>query len=281
MKLPQRRPEVLVEPRWRSYDPIAETYARIAERHYFAQPAADLLSLLNPELGAHILDVGAGTGALTTLAAQRAGPTGIVVGLDPSWEMLQVLKRRGQPAVVVGSLPRLPFAGATFDVIAAAFVLNHVSECAAALKEMLHILRPAGRLAVSAWASGPSNTPPGAVCQEMVKEFCSERALRSALQEALPWEVPFTDPILLKDSLTAAGLTDVMTRQLRYSVNMDSESFLESRLISLGLRFVHSVLPHPEWQRLRRESSRRLAEAFGPDLSFEVSVNMAVGSKPT
>jgi ubiquinone/menaquinone biosynthesis C-methylase UbiE len=113
---------------WRSYDPIAETYARVAEGNYFVKPAAELLSLLDPVPGSRFLDIGTGTGVVAALAVDLVGPGGLVVGLDPAVEMLRGLRKRSSAEAVVGELPNLPHRDESFDAIAAAFVLTHVSD---------------------------------------------------------------------------------------------------------------------------------------------------------
>lgn len=61
---------------------------------------------------------------------------------------------------------------------------------------------------------------------------------------------------------------------------MATESFVESRLISLPSRFMESALPAPKWRRFKAEAARRLADAFGSRVCLEVHVNLAVGTKP-
>ena len=264
---------------WRSYDPIAETYARIAEGYYFAKPARALLSLLDPAPGSRVLDVGTGTGVVAALAVHLVGPGGLVVGLDPAVGMLRALRKRCSAEAVVGVLPLLPHPEASFDAIAAAFVLTHVSDYGGALDAMVKALRPGGRLAISAWGTSPSSTPPGEAWQVVVREFISHETLQAALGEALPWEERFSDPMFLEAALRVAGLTDTRVDQLKYPVAMATDAFVESRLISLPSRFMESVLPAREWRRFTEEASHRLAEAFGSQLCFEVRVNLGVGTK--
>lgn len=171
---------------WRSYDPIAETYARIAEGNYFAKPARALVSLLDPAPRSRVLDMGTGTGVVAALAVQLVSPGGLVVGLDPAVGMLRALRKRCTVEAVVGALPRLPDPEASFDAIAAAFVLTHLSDYAGALDAMVNVLRPAGRLAIASWATSPSSTPPGDAWRAVAREFISDEMLQAALGEALP-----------------------------------------------------------------------------------------------
>lgn len=264
---------------WRSYDPVAESYARVAEGQYFARPARDLVSALDLAPGSRVLDVGTGTGAVAALAAEMIGPAGLVVGLDPAIGMLRGLKKRCGAQAVVGELPSLPHPDASFDAVAAAFVLTHVTDYAGALNAMVKTLRPNGRLAVSSWAQGESSTPPGETWKAVVREFVRDEDLRAALKKALPWDEKFSDPASLKTALVAAGLVRILVHEFKYSIGMTTQSFAESRLIGLSARFVKSVLPASEWVRLTEEGSRRLAATFGSRVRFGVSVNIAVGYK--
>ena len=59
-------------------------------------------------------------------------------------------------ALVLASLPVLPFAGGTFDAAVANFVINHVGDPAAAVAELARVTRPGGRVALTVW---PAPTP--------------------------------------------------------------------------------------------------------------------------
>ena len=55
---------------WRSYDSVAETYARIHAPR-LAEPARDLVELTGVEAGWRVLDVGTGTGVAAFEAGER------------------------------------------------------------------------------------------------------------------------------------------------------------------------------------------------------------------
>jgi SAM-dependent methyltransferase len=107
---------------------------------------ASVERIIAPSLapGARILDVGCGTGA-TTRALCRFGP---VVGLDIGPEALRRARARGL-AVARASAARLPVRPASFDLVVALDVLEHLDDDVAAAREMLAALRPRGRLLVT------------------------------------------------------------------------------------------------------------------------------------
>jgi SAM-dependent methyltransferase len=96
--------------------------------------------------GLRLLDAGSGTGGLIAAAAGRGGFL-LTASLDRSWDGLTLARRRRLPALVRGSVGRLPFADASLDVVASIDVLCHreVDE-RDALSEAARCLAPGGIL---------------------------------------------------------------------------------------------------------------------------------------
>jgi demethylmenaquinone methyltransferase/2-methoxy-6-polyprenyl-1,4-benzoquinol methylase len=96
--------------------------------------------------GERVLDLAAGTG---TSSVPLAAAGAFVVPCDFSRQMSLVGKRMrpGLP-FVVGDALRLPFADETFDAVTISFGLRNVVDVRAALREMLRVTRPGGRLVV-------------------------------------------------------------------------------------------------------------------------------------
>jgi ubiquinone/menaquinone biosynthesis C-methylase UbiE len=102
-----------------------------------------------------VLDVGCGTGYFARLLAQAVGPEGLVVGIDPSPEMIAYARRKASRArncrFQVGTAQALPFPAEYFDVVVSSLVLHHVPDDlrVPALQEMWRVLRPGGTLLVA------------------------------------------------------------------------------------------------------------------------------------
>jgi ubiquinone/menaquinone biosynthesis C-methylase UbiE len=120
-----------------------------------------ILELMGDLNDARVLDVGCGDGVLTCAAASRGAH---VTGVDPDPAMLDAGRSRAGRAGVKaefldGRIERLPFADASFDVVAAVTVLCFVDEASLAVREMARVLRPGGRLVLgelgrwSGWAA--------------------------------------------------------------------------------------------------------------------------------
>ncbi|MGX9178087.1 methyltransferase domain-containing protein [Mesorhizobium sp. BHbdii] len=100
--------------------------------------------------GDRALDVACGTGALTLAAAEIAGPSGSVVGLDANPEMLAVARRKPvQIEWLEGTAEALPLPNNSFDAVVSQFGLMFFEDKPKALAEMMRVLRPGGRLAVA------------------------------------------------------------------------------------------------------------------------------------
>ncbi|MCW8127751.1 bifunctional demethylmenaquinone methyltransferase/2-methoxy-6-polyprenyl-1,4-benzoquinol methylase UbiE [Microbulbifer halophilus] len=105
--------------------------------------------------GQSILDIAGGTGDLTARFSRIVGPEGQVVLADINESMLKVGRDRlldrgiaGNVAPVQADAQYLPFPDETFDCITIAFGLRNVTDKDLALRSMLRVLKPGGRLLV-------------------------------------------------------------------------------------------------------------------------------------
>ena len=117
-----------------------------------ADSAAYLLAHLRA--GMDLLDVGCGPASITADLAERVAP-GRVVALDAAAGALEAaratLHERGlseQVEVTCGDVMALPFEDASFDVVHAHQVLQHLADPVGALAEMRRVTRPGGIVAV-------------------------------------------------------------------------------------------------------------------------------------
>ncbi len=96
--------------------------------------------------GERVLDLAAGTG---TSSEPFAADGAVVVPCDFSLGMLRVGKaRRPDLPFVAGDATRLPFADGAFDAVTISFGLRNVVDTSAALREMLRVVRPGGRVVI-------------------------------------------------------------------------------------------------------------------------------------
>jgi SAM-dependent methyltransferase len=89
-----------------------------------------------------ILDVGCGTGANLLMLSKY----GDAEGVDVSEDALAFCRERGLDKVRLGAGEELPYEDATFDLVTAFDVVEHMDDDLAGLREMRRVLRPGGRV---------------------------------------------------------------------------------------------------------------------------------------
>ncbi len=107
------------------------------------------LAALRPATGQRLLDAGTGTGDVARMLATVAGPTGWVVALDFSETLLAAARARHDGTsveYVPGDVSALDRPDGEFDGVWCERVLQHVSDPARAIGELIRVTRPGGRL---------------------------------------------------------------------------------------------------------------------------------------
>ena len=142
---------------WQLAHQAAEQYEQVLVPTILGPAARALVEWAAPLPGDSVLDLGCGTGAAARAAAQKAGTSGRVVGVDVNAGMIGVA--RSLPPVPgaalewqEGSADALPLTDHSMDRVLCAQTLQFLPDRPAALAEVARILKPGGRLAVSLWS---------------------------------------------------------------------------------------------------------------------------------
>jgi SAM-dependent methyltransferase len=105
--------------------------------------------------GDTVLDIGAGAGTDTLIAARLVGPAGRVFALDITPAMVRKLRELaarlgiGNVEVIEGNADEIPLPDATVDVVTSNGMLNLVPDKRKAVAEIFRVLRPGGRVQIA------------------------------------------------------------------------------------------------------------------------------------
>src|SRR5262245_45920648 len=115
--------------------------------------ARSFVEWLRPEPSANWLEVGCGTGALTTAICELGGPASII-GCDPSRPFIEHARKNlsdDRASFVVAGVDTLPRRGAGFDMVVSGLVLNFLPDPRSAVSSMRERLRAGGMVAAYVW----------------------------------------------------------------------------------------------------------------------------------
>jgi len=143
---------------WQLAREAAMRYEQIVVPAILGPAARALVDWAAVQRGETVLDVGCGTGAATRYAAELAGSSGRVIGIDVNAGMIEVAKSLPpvQGAMIEWhekSAYQLPLAEQTVDIVLSAQTVQFLNDRPLALGEMHRVLKPGGRIALSLWCA--------------------------------------------------------------------------------------------------------------------------------
>lgn len=241
------------------------------------QVAGALLHAARVAAGRRVLDVGSGPGVVAGTAAARGA---LVVGIDLAEEMV-ALARRSYPGVEFrrGDAHALPFPDGSFDAAVGNFVVLHLGRPEQAAAELLRVLVPGGRAALSAWDAPERGRLPGLFAEAVA-------AVGAPPPAGVPDGPPFfrfSDDAEFTALLTGAGFTDVSVATHSFVHRVPSPDGLWHGVLEGTVRTRATVLGQPEEvrTRVRAEFDRLVAPyADGDGYAVPVAVKVASGAKP-
>ena len=160
--------------------------------------------------GEAVLDVGSGTGALSSAVA-AAAPASRVVGIDPSAAYVAFAqaqqKKDSLLSFEVGDAQQMRFDRASFGHTVSLLVVNFIPDAAKAVHEMARVTKPKGTVAAAVWDYGEG--------MEMLRVFWDEAiALQPASDKKDERHMPFCRRGELGRLWRTAGLQDIVEEPL-------------------------------------------------------------------
>ena len=222
-----------------------------------------------------ILDVATGPGEAASMALDRVGPSGLVVGADISVAMLDAANtrfadRRFRPVATDGQA--LPFADGTFDSVICQLGLMFFPDPARGLKEFRRVLRPCRRAAVCV-ISTRERAPMWGVLAEVLSQYIPNQ------REILHLSFALAETGHLERLLALAGLREIsVTQETRESSFESFEDYWAPIEEAAGsLPQAYRSLSESSRRAVREEVHARLAE-FESGGRLVMTVGMLIGS---
>jgi SAM-dependent methyltransferase len=235
------------------------------------RPVEALLDAAGVGPGVRVLDVASGPGYAAARAAARGAEA---TGVDFSAEMV-ALARELHPGIEFGEgdAGTLPFEDGAFDAVIANFLMPHVADLPAVVRELTRVTRPGGRVALTTWDAE------GAVYARGVPEAV---AAVGAPPPDLPPGPPFfqyADDAEFAALLAGAGLADPVISTFDFTHHIDDLDAFFAGFIAGTVRMNALVTSQsPQTQaRIRAEYERGLAP-YRSGGGFDVPCVAKVGS---
>ncbi len=171
----------------------------------FGQRTIERLTL---QPGHQVLDVCCGSGASAIPAAVCVGSTGQVLAIDLAESLLQLGRQKAQQQGLNhiefrnGNFESLGLPDESFDAIACVFGIFFVPDMVAAVRELLRMLRPGGKLAITSWGEKVFE-PANCIFWDAIR---AERP--DLVKQFTPWD-RIREPEILKALLEEGGATQV------------------------------------------------------------------------
>jgi len=175
-------------------------------------------------------------------------------------------------------MPQLLGRDGAFDALLANFVLAHFTKYKTALFDMKRVLRPGGRLGLTAWADAEDDL--ARTWFELVQSVVPREVVQAAMDERLPWRERFRQRLPLEEALMEAGIRHVRTEVRRYRFQYSLDEYVEGMGTWATGRFVRSMLGESGFAAFLERARTVFGERFADPVNDFREVLFATGTKP-
>jgi SAM-dependent methyltransferase len=252
---------------------------RAARQQTYGTATEMMLDFASVQPGSRVLDVAAGTGDQTLIAARRVGPIGNVLATDDSASMLKVAaeaaRNEGLTNVEtrVMNAENLALDADSFDAVISRNALMLFPNPVRALTEMRRVVKSGGKVAVIVFSALEKNPYHGIV-------FGIVQRLGNIFPPAPgePWMYALGDPGALEDVYSRAGFLNVSVQALPIQRRFPSaaDAIRRMRNSAGDVREVMSRLNDADRELAWAEIEQQLRQFEGPN-GFEAPGEMLIG----
>lgn len=258
---------------------VAEQWQRGKAQRDKVNAAANekMLDLANLQPGNRVLDVAAGTGDQTLMAARRVGPTGHVLATDISANMLKHASNAAREAGLMNVETRVMDAeninldGDSFDSVICRQGLMLLSNPGKALVGMRRVVKPEGKVVALVWSSEEKNPYQGL-------PFAIVRRIGNmpAPASGRPGLFALGEPGLLEGVFRDAGFLDIAIHAVSLRRRFASTEQAIQSMKNPALKQLMTKLSDAEREQAWAEIGRQLRRFEGPN-GFEVTGEVLIG----
>jgi ubiquinone/menaquinone biosynthesis C-methylase UbiE len=254
-------------------------------RQMFAPLTQALIEHAGISEGQTVLDVAGGSGEPALTAAEIVGPGGTVTCTDAVAEMVEAARDAASRRRLTNvqfrqcSADSLPFPDNSFDATVSRLGIMFFPDPPAALREMLRVTKPAGRLALAVWHKSEVNP----FCYLVTNVMASHVASPTADPDA-PNAFRFAEPGKLAKLMTDAGAIDVAERVVSFNIEAPispHQFWIMRSQTSDTLREKLARLSSAEQAQIAGEVEQAVKEFFPHnEMRFPTQMILVTGSKP-
>ncbi len=236
-----------------------------------------LLDAASVGAGTRMMDLASGPGYVAGRAVERGAS---VVGVDVAGAMVS-LARRLHPGLDLRQADAhdLPFEDGSFDAVVGNFLILHLGRPEQAVAGFVRVLRPGGRLALTAWDLPERARFLGVFLDAVAEAQATPPENLPAGPDFFRFSVDDEFDALFREH----GLEDRVVRTVAFTHRVATADELWDGLLGGTVRTSALILRQPEEtrQRIRDAFNRLVAEyQHGDVLELPVSAKLASGRKP-